>query len=75
MNNKRRKELRKAVDMLRDASSIVADAGQEEEDYAENMPENMQDGDKYERAMEVVDILSDAEDLIDEAIGKIEEAI
>ncbi len=75
MNSKRRANLKGAVALLYNASNIVSDAGQEEEYYADNMPESMQDGDKYERAMEVVDILSDAEDLIDEAISKIEEAI
>lgn len=75
MNNRRRAKLREAVGMLETASEIVSDMAVEEEDYAENMPENMQDGEKYERAMEVVDILNDAVEMINESAEKIEEAL
>jgi len=75
LNNRRRAKLREAVGMLETASEIVSDMAVEEEDYAENMPENMQDGEKYERAMEVVDILNDAVEMINESAEKIEEAL
>ena len=74
MNNKRRAKLREATGLLRTASDIVSNAMDDEEEYAENMPENMQDGEKYDRAMDVVDALDDAQDLIDQAIDKIDEA-
>ena len=74
MNNKRRARLREATGLLRTASDIVSSAMDDEEEYADNMPGNMQDGEKYDRAMEVVDILDDAVDLIDQAIDKINEA-
>lgn len=74
MNNKRRARLREATGLLRTASDIVSSAMDDEEEYADNMPENMQDGEKYDKAYEVAEMLSDADDLIGEAIDKIREA-
>lgn len=62
------------MSLLSSASDIVSDASSEEEEYADNMPENMQDGEKYDKAYEVAEMLSDADDLIGEAIDKIREA-
>lgn len=74
MNNKRRAKLRDAIDLLSRAADIVSDAAQEENDYADNMPENMQEGDKYDKAIEAAEMLEETEELIGEAIDKIDRA-
>ena len=42
MNNKRRKELRRAIDMIETALNIVNSVKDEEEDAMYNYPENLQ---------------------------------
>ena len=49
MNDKRRKRLREAVKMLDHAWSIVELAQEEEEDGMDNMPENLQGSERYEK--------------------------
>ena len=75
MNNRRRERLRTAVDMLRQAKLIVDHAADEEQDALDNMPENLEDTERYSRMEEAADSLTDACDSIDDAIGSIEEAI
>lgn len=77
MNKQRRKELAKAKDMLTEAMDILVAAGEEEQEYAENMPENMQGSEKFEKAeqasSDLMDAVSEIENLIltiDGAIGE-----
>ena len=67
MNNARRKEIARAIALieeakakLEEATSIVADAQSEEEEYRDNMPENLQGSDRYQQADSACDALSDA---------------
>ena len=48
---------------------------EEEEDYRDNMPENMQGGERYEKADEVASNLEDAVGSLEDAISSIEAAI
>lgn len=79
MNKTRRKEinelykrvelLKAAVENLPDAEElkgIADDLKTEEEDYRDNMPESMQNGDKGSAASEAVDYLTTATDKLDE---------
>lgn len=75
MNDKRRKRLREAVKMLDHAWSIVELAQEEEEDGMDNMPENLQSSERYEKMEEAADALSDAMEKIGEAIEQIRAAI
>ena len=82
MNKQRRKDIYIVVQMLLSIiqngevnpdklNSILRDVEylqNEEEDYRDNIPENMQGGDRYERADEACDNLSYAYDYISEAI-------
>lgn len=79
MNNKRRKEIyiitnkllsmtNKNIDVLNDIVRDIDCIQNEEEDYRDNIPENMQGGYRYERADEACDNLSYACDYISEAI-------
>lgn len=87
MNNTRRKELRKAIELLERASALIEDARciiedvqSEEEDAYYNMPESIQESEKgcsNEEAREhMEDALNiDNEDNILEMIDYLEQAI
>ena len=74
MNNKRRKELDEIYDSSEDIKykleSILAD----EENYRDNIPENLQGSERYETADEACDALSNAVDSVDEIFEYIEQA-
>lgn len=85
MNNDRRKRidqilksleaLQTAVDALPDPDDIksqIEEVGQEERDYHDNMPENMQSGEKGEQAQEAASALEEAASEMDElAMGEL----
>ena len=47
----------------------------EEEEYRDNIPENFQCGERYERTEEICESLSDAVSSLEDATSSIEEAI
>ena len=51
------------------------DTQAEEEEYRDNIPENMQESERYEKADEACDNLSEAVDNLEEVISSIEAAI
>lgn len=61
--------------MLGSAANLVSNALDEEEDSLDNMPENLQNSERYEKKEAVIDALNDASESIDTAIEKINEAI
>jgi hypothetical protein len=75
MNNPRRKAIQKIIDNLYDLKSQLDDVFDDEQEYRDNIPENMQGGERYERADEARDNLSDAVDGLDEVISSLEAAI
>lgn len=75
MNSKRRAYLKAAVDMLRQSKSIVERAQEEEQDALDNLPESLEDSERYSKMEDAADSLSDACDALDEAIGLIEDAV
>ena len=86
MNKQRRKDIDVIIQNLKNAQSFLDDAlsdanniRDEEQEYYDNMPENMQNGEKGEIAQVAVDnlyeVVSALEDLdIDDLISKLEEA-
>ena len=68
MNNKRRKEIAKAVSSLESALIIVSDVASEETDSLDNIPENLEGSDMYEKIYNAVSSLEDAEEKINGAI-------
>lgn len=74
MNKERRKQLGKAQSLLEEAQSIIEDCMNEEEDYRDNMPENLMNSEKYEIADDACNSMSSALDNIECAISDIEEA-
>jgi hypothetical protein len=52
MNNDRRKEINKAVALLQEALNILETARDEESDTFNNMPENLQNSERGQKAEE-----------------------
>lgn len=75
MNNARRKIIQKIIDNLNDLRDTIDDVYDEEGTYRDSIPENMQGGERYEKADAACDNLSDAVDGLDEVIGSLETAI
>lgn len=66
--------MKRASALLGTASGLVSTALEQEEDALDNMPENLQGSDRYEKIEAAVDLLNDASECIDSAIEKINEA-
>ena len=71
MNNQRRKEIQAVLDELAALRSRVEDLQSEEQDYFDNMPENLQQSERGEKAEQAASRLEDALTAFDE----IEEAL
>ena len=75
MNNKRRKELRRAIEIIETALDIVNQVKDEEEDSMYNYPENLQGTETYENMEMAVDTMDDAISNIDDGISSLNEAV
>ena len=75
MNKIRRKNLQAIIDRLEKLKGSLEDIQAEEEEYRDNIPENMQESERYEKADDACDNLSSAVDSLEEAISSIEAAI
>lgn len=74
MNNERRKEIDKARALLEEAKEILDQCASDERDYYDNMPENMQSGEKGQKAEEAADALEEASGEIDNILGNLDTA-
>lgn len=74
MNANRRKALADVADMLEEAKSKLEDILGEEEEYRDNMPENMQYGERWEKADKACDNMGEAIDELENAIASIGDA-
>ena len=74
MNNKRRDLHRLAGDLLDRALGYVTRALDAEQDCLDNMPENLQYSERYEKMEAAIDNLETAVERIDEAKDCLEEA-
>ena len=75
MNKKRRELLKSARPFLSQAASIIERAAEQESDCLDNMPENLQDTDRYEKMEKAVENLEAALEHIENVRDCIEEAI
>lgn len=75
MNKKRRELLKSARPFLTQAASIIERAAEQESDCLDNMPENLQDTDRYEKMEKAVETLEAALEHIENAQECIAEAI
>ena len=75
MNKKRRELIRSAMPFLTQAASIIEQAAEQESDCLDNMPESLQDTDRYEKMEKAVENLEAALEHIENAQDCISEAI
>lgn len=74
MNNSRRKEIRRMIDKIEEVKETVEYLRDEEQEYLDNMPENLAYSSRAEVAQEAVDNIDCALDNLEEAISNLEEA-
>lgn len=74
MNKARRKALDEVISKIEEAKELLENLQAEEEEYRDNMPENLQGSERYEAADAAVDNMSSTVDALDEAISSIESA-
>ncbi len=75
MNKQRRTSLQEASRLFDRATEIISDARDDEQYCLDNLPENLQNSERYENMENAVDYLEDALDRIDEARSYICEAV
>lgn len=68
MNKERRKNIQSIADQLGELKGSLEAIQQEEEEYRDNIPENLQGSERYEKAEEACDALSEAVDNLDDII-------
>lgn len=73
MNAARRKELKRALDMLDAAKSILEQVAEEEQEAYDNLPEGIQDSERGEQIYDNADTLSGYMDDLDDMMSAIEE--
>ena len=74
MNNQKREKLKLARGFLSKASDIVSSVLDDEQDCLDNMPDNLQYSDRYERMEAAISKLEDGLNNIEAAEGCLEEA-
>lgn len=74
MNKIRRKQLESIAARLEELRAELEDVMADEAEYRDNIPENLQGSERYEKADEACDNLSYALDAFEEAVGYIESA-
>ena len=75
MNNLRRKEIQGIIDRLEELQSDLETLKYEEEEYRDNIPENLQGSERYEKADEACDNLNSAFYSLEEAVSYMEESM
>ena len=68
MNKQRRKDIDRIIDNIEQVREEMQTVLQEEQDYLDNIPENLQSSERYETAQEAVNALEEAEGIIDDII-------
>ena len=74
MNKDRRKILAQLQERLEAIKDEIQSVLEDEEEYRDNMPENLQGSEKYEKADNACDNLSYAVDSLEDVISSLEEA-
>ena len=68
MNKKRRQEIKKNIESLEAIKNNLENILADEEDYFDNMPENLQGSIRGEDSENAIDVLNDTIDTISECI-------
>ena len=75
MNKTRRAQIQRIIDEIGCLQQDIEELQDEEQDYMDNMPENLQQSDRYYTAEEAVSNLSSAVDSIADAVSYLESAM
>ena len=75
MNKERRKSLKKIIDQIDELKNRLEELQSDEEEYRDNMPDNLQGCERYEKAEAAVSNIEDAISSLEDVICSIEEAI
>lgn len=75
MNDRRRKELRRALFMLESVGHVLDKAAEQEQDSIDNLPENLQSSERCEKMEDAVSLLELAMEDIESASDRIREAV
>jgi len=75
MNNTRRKAIQVLIDKLEEIKGEIEAMQQEEQDYIDNVPENLQGGERYSQAEEAVSNIEYSVDNVQEAIDNLQNSI
>ena len=74
MNKYRRKELSTLLTTLEEVKGTLETLKEEEEEYRDNMPENLWGSERYEKAEEAISNMEDAINSLEDAISSIDTA-
>ncbi len=74
MNQDKRKELAKAIELLEEAKTIIEDIQNQEQECFDNLSENLQQSERGQRFEEIASQLGDAVCNIDDLISEVESA-
>ncbi|MBJ0457546.1 hypothetical protein ITX49_17020 [Enterococcus casseliflavus] len=75
MNAKRRKSLKEIFEQVSELKNQLENLREEEEEYTENMPENLWGSERYEKSQEHINDMREAEDNLESAINLIESIV
>lgn len=68
MNIDRRKTIQKVIDQLEFLSGDISTIREDEQDYLDNMPDNLRQSENADRAEEAINALDEAESQVESAI-------
>lgn len=74
MNNFRRTEIKRIINALEELKEDIDSLADEEQEYVDNFPENLQSSARYEAAEEALSNLNDAADYLDDVMDYLGEA-
>ena len=74
MNRQRRVAIKKLQDRLEEIKQDLEILQEEEQEYIDGIPENLQTGERYDRAEEIMDAIDTAMESLEEAMDNLESA-
>ena len=75
MNKKRRAQICSIINAISEVQGDLEDVYTEEESCRDNIPENLQNTEKYDDMCDIVDSLENAINILSEAIDYLENAV
>ena len=75
MNKQRRATLNQISELISNVYEDLESCKDQEEEYRDNMPENLQGSERYEKADNAVNMLEEALESLQQAMDNIEEVV